>query len=91
MAYGVSRIDSSNQRGKMPHRKSLTTPLPSRQFVTPTVFEHRLTSRSRLVRSDDHSVNAIGLLDLETGDHILVSRSEWLKYNETPRETAVPA
>ena len=75
----------------MPHRKSLATPLPSRQFVTPSVFESRLMSRSRLVRSDDHSANAIGLLDLETGDHILVSHSDWLKYNERHREESVPA
>ena len=75
----------------MLHRKSQTTPLPSRQFVTPSVFENRLTSRSRLIRADDHAANAIGLLDQETGEHILVNRSEWLKHNEGPRETAVPA
>ena len=75
----------------MPHRKSQSTPLPSRQFVTPSVFESRLTSRDRLVRSDDHQANAIGLLDLETGDHILVSHPDWLKYNERHREAAVPA
>ena len=69
----------------MPHLKSKNTPLPSRQFVTPSVFEHRLTSRSRLVRADDHGGNAIGLLDQETGEHILVSLSEWLKYNESLR------
>gem|GEM_PF-2831376 len=90
----VSRSESDRtlpQRGTMLHRKSQTTSLPSRQFVTPTVFEHRLTSRSRLVRADDHAANAIGLLDQETGEHILVNRSEWLKHNESPRETAVPA
>ena len=75
----------------MPHRKSQTTPLPSRQFVSPSVFENRLTSRDRLVRSDDHKANAIGLLDLETGDHILVSRPDWLKYNERHREETIPA
>ncbi len=75
----------------MPHPKSQSTPLPSRQFVTPSVFENRLTSRARLVRSDDHLANAIGLLDLETGDHFLVSLSEWLKYNERHREATVSA
>jgi hypothetical protein len=75
----------------MPHPKSQTTPLPSRQFVTPSVFESRLTSRSRLVRSDDHQANAIGLLDLETGDHILVSHPDWLKYTERHRDETVPA
>ena len=90
-ACGVSPIDSSSLRGQMPHRKSQSTPLPSRQFVTPSVFENQLTSRSRLVRSDDHLVNAIGLLDLETGDHILVSLPEWLKYNERHREATVSA
>lgn len=75
----------------MPHPKSQTTPLPSRQFVTPSVFENQLTSRSRLIRSDDHQANAIGLLDLETGDHILVSLPDWLKYNERHCEATVSA
>ncbi len=73
-------------RGTMPHPKSKITPLPSRQFVTPSVFASRLTSRSHLVRQDDHEVDAVGLLDLETGDHLLVHRPEWVKYNEAPRE-----
>lgn len=90
-ACGVSPIDPSSLRGKMPHPKSQSTPLPSRQFVTPSVFENQLTSRSRLVRSDDHPANAIGLLDLETGDHILVSLPEWLKYNERHREAMASA
>jgi hypothetical protein len=87
-ACGVSRIELSHQCGKMLHGKSHTTILPSRQFVTPSVFECRLTSRSRLVRADDHRANAIGLLDLETGDHILVNYGDWLKHNESPRVTA---
>ena len=90
-ACGVSPIDPSSLRGQMPHPKSQSTSLPSRQFVTPSVFENRLTSRSRLVRSDDHLANAMGLLDLETGDHILVSLSEWLMYNERHREATVSA
>ncbi len=73
-------------RGTMPHQKSKITPLPSRQFVTPSVFASRLTSRSQLIRKDDHEVDAVGLLDLETGDHLLVSRPDWVKYNEAPRE-----
>ena len=75
----------------MPHLKSKNTPLPSRQFVTPSVFEHRLTSRSRLVRADDHQANAVGLLDQETGEHILVPRSEWMKYNEAAPPAAATA
>ena len=75
----------------MLHRKSQTTPLPSRQFVTPSVFETRLVSRSRLVRADDREADAIGLLDQETGEHILVDRVEWLKHTEISRDSAVSA
>lgn len=73
-------------RGTMPHPKSKHTPLPSRQFVTPSFFASRLTSRNRMIRQDDYDVDAVGLLDLETGDHLLVPRVEWLKFNEGPRE-----
>ena len=90
-ACGVGPIDPSSQRGKMSFRTVQLSPPRSRRFVTPSVFESRLTSRSRLVRSDDHQVNALGLLDLETGDHILVSHPDWLKYNERHREATVPA
>lgn len=75
----------------MLHRKSQTTPLPSRQFVTPSVFETRLISRARLIRADDREADAIGLLDQETGEHILVDRVEWLKHTEICRDSAVSA
>ena len=39
-----------------------------------------------MIRQDDYDVDALGLLDLETGDHLLVPRFEWVKYNEASRE-----
>lgn len=40
-----------------------------------------------MVRQDDPETDAVGLLDLETGDLLLVPRCEWVKFNEGPRET----
>lgn len=71
----------------MLHRKSQTTPLPSRQFVTPSVFEHCLISRSRLTRLDDREADAIGLYDEDTGEHFLVSLQDWLKHNRERHES----
>ncbi len=67
-----------------------TSPQRSRHYVAPCDFEIRLTSRSRLVRADDREEDAIGLLDVETGDHFLVRRAEWLKYNAGPRQILIP-
>ena len=50
------------------------------QFVEPSVYIDRLTSRHRLWRADDPVANVFGLLDPETGLKILVQGEKLNKY-----------
>lgn len=69
--------------------QSELNPQMSGHYVAPSDFENKLISRSRLIRADDRLADAMGLLDLETGDHILVHRADWLKYSESTRKVVI--
>lgn len=60
------------------------------QFVEPADFVNRLTSRNRLIRSDEPEAEAYGLLDQDTGFRILVLSEKLMNYMARNDRASLP-